>query len=178
MKKLAFICIAVLLSSCTVDEVLNQVFDEPIGVEESISEGYIIPPLEQGASVLEPIVIETSRVNDRLEGTNVVSLSEFGVQDVEIVMDDPDGNFNFLDSIEVSVSSASLPNTRVASLNDVPQNRSTLTLTLIDDVSSLTDALEDEEFSLNINVVTNQATDYEIPVDIISDILVYLDIEF
>lgn len=75
------------------------------------------------------------------------------------------GNFNFLKSIEVYIAADSLPDTKIASLNNIPNNAA-MPLSLTVEQEDLKQFIMKDKFSLKVKTTTDEilTSDHEIDI--------------
>lgn len=112
-----------------------------------------------------PPVSTNSESAFKTNNTNKDLVEEINLTKLQLKVLSPAGeDFSILKSIEVSISAAGLPTEKVAWLDAVPTGQSTILL----DVSStdLKDYIFADEFTLNVNTVTDEMNtrDYQIEI--------------
>ena len=128
--------------------------------------------IPSSAGINLPFNVQTPPVETNTESEMSVNnthkdlLEEVTLRSLILTVDQPsNGDFSFLESIEVYITAEGLSEARIAYANDVPANQGA-TLELETTEQDLKDYIKAENFSLRIHTVTDEAilSDHEIGV--------------
>ncbi|MFA5047377.1 MAG: hypothetical protein WC542_15730 [Paludibacter sp.] len=152
-----------LLSSCSVISELTK-FDLPLEHSVNIPKAIVISGIPVDIYSTE---IETNS-DDFLKQNNINAdlIDKITLRKMELIVSTPTyGNFNFTDSIEISILSDSLPEIRIASLDEIQADAGG-TLKLIVDPIDVKQYILKKKIKLKIKMSVNEG----IPTDYIVDL--------
>ncbi len=182
MKKIILALSLCTLISC--DEVKDSIeskLEDSIEIPpQEVSEEFDIPMItEIGETTLDPINVDVSALNDVIDEytTDNYSLDELLVEGIDLSITEDGHNFDFLEDLEIIISSGDLAGTVLASVDDIPDGATELTLDIPEDLGNLLDLLENDNFDIEITVDVNDILDESIPIEFTSEFLAGLDIE-
>ncbi len=108
----------------------------------------------------------TSNIETKVdsEGSSSKLIEQVTLTSLNLVINTPaNGNFNFLNSIEIYLSSPNQSEILVASRYDIPEDNAT-TLALNPETTNLKEFMKDKELSLRTKIVTDKAVSYDLNV--------------
>ncbi|WP_242926438.1 hypothetical protein [Pontibacter vulgaris] len=128
MKKALFVLMAFVVFFGTACEKLDELLtfyineDETIKIESNFPIGAVVP--------LTPVAVTTnSQETFKNNNTRAELVKDVTLNKLTLTISDPQGqNFNFLKNIEIYISNSENGDTRLAYLDEIPQNVSSLTL--------------------------------------------------
>ena len=115
-------------------------------------------------NVFSPSVTSNSEATFAVNDTRKDLIEEIKLTELSLTVNSPaNGNFNFLESIEIFLSAADLPEVKIAWRDEIPSNGST-TIDLSTSTADIKEYIKKDEFSLRVSTVTDEiiTQDHEI----------------
>ncbi len=157
------IALLFLLSSCASLDKFTQ-FDMSFSQDVSIE-----PPFDffTPINIATPPITTNSSTTFSSNNTNKDLVDEITLKEVKLTVISPTGeDFSILKSIEVYISAEGETRTKIAELDNVPINESTITLNVSED-ANLKNFIFKDEFKLEVETVTKETftKQYDIKID-------------
>lgn len=115
-------------------------------------------------NVFSPSVTSNSEATFAVNDTRKDLIEEIKLTELGLTINSPaNGNFNFLESIEIFLSAADLPEVKIAWKDEIPENGSAK-IALLTSTADLKEYIKKDEFSLRVSTVTDEiiTQDHEI----------------
>lgn len=184
MKKLILIASALVFTftSCDLkDEVEDLINNNIDPVEQEVSEDITIEAVDLdvdgGATITKVITIDTSDINDKIDeaADSPVEIKDITLDDLEIQLADGSNqpNFDFLDSLKLSVSSADGTETVDIDFGTIEKGLTSLKLPegQGNSILSLIEGSDVGELIIDMEIVTNAAVTNDLDLKLISTLL-------
>jgi hypothetical protein len=118
-------------------------------------------------NILTPEITTNSQQTFESNNTRKDLVEEIFLRKLHLTITDPtNGNFNFLNSINIYISSPNVSETRIAWKDNIPENNAN-SLQLEATAADLQSYIAADKFTLRVNTVTDQLinTDYTVKLD-------------
>ncbi|NNK81188.1 MAG: hypothetical protein HKO93_06795 [Flavobacteriales bacterium] len=165
---LLFITVLVLVSSCKKVDKLTQ-FDM------EYTETVIIPSstgIDLPFSIVQPDIESNSTSTFEANDTRKDLIEEIRLTQLDLTLTSPDnGDFDFLEEIEIFIEAEGLEEKRIAYLSEVPTN-SIRFLDLTVSESDLKEFIKKDEFSLRVRTVTDETINSDHHIEVHSSFFV------
>ncbi len=159
---LLLLVVSTFLVGCQSLSKLTQ-FDMPYSTSVTIPAS---TPLNLPFNFSTPLVETNSTQFFTSNGINKDLIDKIVLKKLEMTVSSPtNGNFNFLKSIEIYITADNLPDTKIAWLDNIPDN-APMPLELTVSQDNLQQFIEKDKFGLKIKAMTDEiiTTDYKIDV--------------
>ena len=170
MKKHFFIiaALAVITASCSVFDKLDELtkFDLPYDTSVNIEASVKLPiPAGQTISIPTPPITTNSEEQFEVNKTAKNLIEEIKLKELTLKVKTPeDGNFDFVNSIELFINAEGLEETKIASASDIQKGTNEINLT-VEDVD-LTPYITGNEIVFKVKMVTGKIVTQSMEIDI------------
>ncbi len=170
MKKqfLIIAAIALLTASCSLIDKLDDLtkFDLPYDTSFNIEASVDVPlPAGQTLSIPTPPISTNSETQFEVNKTAKNLIEEIKLKKLSLTISAPeDGNFDFINSIDLYINAEGMDETKIASATDIPKGSKEINLT-VNDVD-LTPYITGNEISFKATTVTGEIVTQNIDIDL------------
>jgi len=170
-------------TSCDIEsleEDLEDSVENSIEINQTVEEEFSIPQItEIGEQEPVEVSIDTQEILDALSETDQATLESVSLEDAQIVIPEGiDATFDFLESLSIVITSGDFAGTELASITEIPEGATELSLTVTEGAPNLVELIESGDFEIEINYTVDELLAEGLDLEIISDFLVDLGINF